>query len=177
MAPSNEKLADSLSVLKDLQDKGRVAVRSSDLTRTHRERLLDAGFLREVIRGWLIASNPADHPGDSTSWYSCFWDFCAQYLAERFGEDWFLSPEQSLILHAGNRTIPDQVLVRAAHARNKRTDLVHGTSIFETRAHCAWPFRLCVHPSLSRWQRPNGAFFDEPYDGGSRLSLAGDQGR
>ena len=33
-----------------------------------------------------------------------------------------------------NRTIPNQVLVRAARARNKRTDLVHGTSIFETRA-------------------------------------------
>lgn len=134
MATSNEKLADSLRALKELQDNGRVAIRSADLTRTHRERLLNAGFLREVIRGWFIASNPADRPGDSTSWYSSFWDFCAQYLTARFDDDWSLSPEQSLVLHAGDNTVPDQLLVRAPRARNKRTDLSHGSSIFETRA-------------------------------------------
>jgi len=75
MASSNEKLAESLKVLKALQDGGRVAIRSSDLTRTHRERLVRVGFLKEVIRGWLISSNPADQPGDSAPWYSSFWDF------------------------------------------------------------------------------------------------------
>lgn len=148
MASSNEKLADSLRILKDLQNKGRVAIRSSDLTRTHRERLLKIGFLKEVIRGWLIASNPADRPGDSTSWYSSFWDFCAQYLAERFDENWSLSPEQSLSLHAGDRTVPNQLLVRAPGARNKRTDLAHGTSIFETRASVAAGDALAIIDGL-----------------------------
>lgn len=148
MASSNEKLADSLRILKDLQNKGRVAIRSSDLTRTHRERLLKIGFLKEVIRGWLIASNPADRPGDSTSWYSSFWDFCAQYLAERFDENWSLSPEQSLSLHAGDRTVPYQLLVRAPGARNKRTDLAHGTSIFETRASIATGGALAIIDGL-----------------------------
>lgn len=148
MASSNEKLADSLKVLKSLQDKGRIAIHSSDLTRTHRERLLSVGFLREVIRGWLIASNPADRPGDSTAWYSSFWDFCGQYLTARFDDAWSMSPEQSLTLLAGDKTVPDQLLVRAPGARNKRTDLAHGTSIFETRASVATGDNLVIEDGL-----------------------------
>jgi len=148
MASSHEKLAASLRVLKDLQEQGRVAIRSSDLTRTHRERLLDVGFLKEVIRGWFIAFNPAEFPGESTAWYTCFWDFCAQYLTERFGDAWSLSPEQSLVFHAGDRTVPNQLLVRAPGARNKRTDLAHKTSIFETRAGVATGDELAIENGL-----------------------------
>ena len=148
MPSSGEKLANSLRLLKDLQDAGRVAIRSSDLTRTHRERLVRAGFLKEVMRGWFIASNPAEAPGESTAWYSSFWDFCAQYLTTRFGDDWSLSPEQSLTLHAGDRTVPNQLLVRASGARNKLTDLAHGTSIFETRASIAKGDALSVEDGL-----------------------------
>jgi hypothetical protein len=39
MASPHEKLAESLEVLRALQERGVVAVRSADLTRTHRERL------------------------------------------------------------------------------------------------------------------------------------------
>lgn len=148
MASPGEKLADSLKVLKALQDEGRVAIRSTDLTRTHRERLVGTGFLKEVMRGWLIASNPADSPGESTAWYASYWDFCAQYLTARFGEDWSLSPEQSLTIHAGDKTVPNQLLVRAPGARNKRTDLAHGTSIFETRASVARDDALTMIDSL-----------------------------
>lgn len=44
------KLADSLEALHELQRQGVVAIRSRDLSRTHRERLLANGFLREVIK-------------------------------------------------------------------------------------------------------------------------------
>lgn len=71
-------------------------------------RLLAGGFLKEVIRGWYIPSRPDEAPGDSTAWYASFWDFCAAYLAQRFGTEWCLSPEQSLSLHGGNRTVPAQ---------------------------------------------------------------------
>ncbi|WP_293976693.1 Fic family protein [Sphingomonas sp.] len=97
-----------------------------------RERLQDAGFLREVMRGWYIASRPDEPNGESTAWYASFWGFCAEYLTERFGEDWVIGPEQSLILHAGNRTVPTQLLVRAKGGRNNPTGLIHGTSIFDT---------------------------------------------
>lgn len=39
MATPSEKLAESLEVLHALQKRGAVAIRSGDLTRTHRERL------------------------------------------------------------------------------------------------------------------------------------------
>ncbi len=134
MASPKEKLAESLEVLEALQKRGMVAIRSGDLTRTHRERLVKNGFLREVMKGWYVASRPDEAEGDSTAWYASFWDFCAGYLTERFGEEWSLSPEQSLFLHTGNRSVPKQLLVRAPRARNKATALAHGTSIFENRA-------------------------------------------
>jgi hypothetical protein len=133
MATPQEKLAESLDALHALQARGIVAIRSADLSRTHRERLLAAGFLREVIKGWYISARPDEVPGDSTPWYASFWDFCAAYLAARFGKDWCLSPEQSLSLHAGNRAVPAQWLVRTPRGGNKPTALPHGTSLFDVR--------------------------------------------
>ena len=48
MASLHEKLAESLKVLRELQDRGVVVVRSGDLTRTHQERLVKNGFLQDV---------------------------------------------------------------------------------------------------------------------------------
>ncbi len=134
MASPHEKLAESLEALRAQQDRGVVAVRSGDLTRTHRERLVKNGFLLEVMKGWYIPSRPDEATGDSTVWYASFWAFCAAYLRERFGTNWSLSPEQSLLLHAGNMTVPRQLLVRSPRARNKITTLPHDTSLFDTRA-------------------------------------------
>ena len=108
-----EKLAQSLEQLRELQKKVVVAIRSRDLTRTHLNRLVKNGFLKEVIKGWYIPSRPDEAQGDSTSWYISFWDFCASYLNKRFGNAWCLSPEQSLLLHAENWTVPKQLLVRS----------------------------------------------------------------
>ena len=111
MPKPNEKLAESLTALRALQTKGRRVFRSKELTRTHRERLLRNGFLREVIKGWLMSSSPNARAGDSTPWYASFWEFCARYFNQRFGKAWHLSPEQSLLLHAENTVIPTQVVV------------------------------------------------------------------
>ena len=148
MASAAEKLAESLEVLSDLQSRGVIAVRSVNLTRTHRERLLKAGFIKEVIKGWYIMSRPDELVGESTAWYTSFWGFCAQYLSDRFGEDWSLSPEQSLQLHAGDTTVPVQLLVRAPKAGNMKTDFPHKTSIFETRATFARGDELVVKDGL-----------------------------
>jgi len=51
MPGAQEKLADSLQVLADLQSGGGVAIQSSDLSRTHRERLQRHGFLKQVMKG------------------------------------------------------------------------------------------------------------------------------
>jgi hypothetical protein len=133
MAQPSEKLAVSLSALKELQDKGAVAIRTSHLSRTHRQRLLKAGFIREVMKGWYTPTRPDEPPGESTSWYASFWSFSAEYLSDRFGEDWCLSPEQSLSLHIGDWTVPKQLLVRSTKGGNKPTELLFGTSVFDIR--------------------------------------------
>ena len=133
MATPSEKLAESLQPLRELQERGVVAIKSRDLSRTHRERLLQNGFLKEVMKGWYIPSRPDEAPGDSTAWYTSFWGFCAAYLSERFDDNWCLSPEQSISLHTGNRTVPNQLLVRTPKGGNKPTTLPHGTSIFDVR--------------------------------------------
>lgn len=131
MATPSENLATSLAVLKVLQDAGRVAIRADDLTRTHRERLVKSGFLQEVMKGWYVPTCEA--AGESTAWYASFWGFCAGYLNERFGTTWYLSPEQSLSLLAGDWTVPKQLLVRSPKGGNKPIGLLHGTSIFDAR--------------------------------------------
>lgn len=133
MASPSEKLAESLAVLKALQDQGQRAVRSSSLTRTHRERLLKNGFIREVMKGWYIAARPDEPAGESTSWYASFWTFCSAYLNERFAAEWCLSPEQSLSIHTGNWNVPKQLLIRTPKGGNKPTELLFDTSIFDLR--------------------------------------------
>jgi hypothetical protein len=134
MPSAAEKLADSLEALHGLQKGGKVAIRSAELSRTHRERLLKAGFLKPVMKGWYIPARPDETTGESTAWYASFWAFCATYLTERFGEAWVLSPEESLLLHTGNRTVPRQLLVRAPKGKNNIVALPHDTSLLDVKA-------------------------------------------
>jgi hypothetical protein len=85
MATPSQKLAESLTRLKALQDLGTIAIRTRELSRTHRERLLKAGFLREVMKGWYIPTRPDEADGESTGWYACFWHFCAGYQSSTSG--------------------------------------------------------------------------------------------
>jgi hypothetical protein len=133
MASPADKLAQSLDALKSLQDAKAVAIRASDFTRVHRERLLKNGFIREVMKGWYIPVRPDGSAGESTDWYASFWPFCAAYLTERFGDDWCLGAEHSIALHTGSWTVPRQLLVRATRGGNKPTGLLHDTSIFDVR--------------------------------------------
>ncbi|MGH8546409.1 MAG: cell filamentation protein Fic, partial [Gammaproteobacteria bacterium] len=134
MAAPQEKLAESLDVLRKLQGRGVVAIRTTDLSRAHRERLLKNGFLQEVMKGWYLASRPDDAAGESTAWYASFWSFCAAYLRERFDNNWCLSPEHSLSLHTGNYAVPAQLVVRSPRGGNKATALPYGTSLLDVRA-------------------------------------------
>lgn len=133
MSKPQERLAQSLTILKKLQDEGIVAIHTKNMTRTHRERLLSNGFIKEVMKGWYISVRPDEPTGESTAWYTSFWGFCADYLKSRFGNQWCLSPEQSLSIHSGNWNVPDQLLVRAPKGGNKPMFLLHETSIMDVR--------------------------------------------
>ena len=133
MATPSEKLGASLAVLKRLREGQRRVFRSRELTRVHRERLIRNGFLREVMKGWLISSSPEAAPSETTPWFSSFWEFCVAYCTARFGEDWHLSPEQSLLLHAENTVIPTRVVIYAPEGGNNRVELLFGTSLFDLK--------------------------------------------
>ncbi|OFW42697.1 MAG: cell filamentation protein Fic [Acidobacteria bacterium RIFCSPLOWO2_12_FULL_67_14b] len=134
MPAPHEKLAESLIALQALQKSGRRVIQSDELSRVHRERLLENGFLREVMKGWLISSSPGARDGDSTPWYASFWEFCARYCDQRFGDAWHLSPQQSLLLLAENTVIPKQVVVYSPKGGNHNLDLLFGTSLYDLKS-------------------------------------------
>jgi len=133
MATPHEKLANSLTALMDLQDGGRRVFQSNEFSRTDRERLLQNGFLREIIKGWLMSSSPDTRDGDSTPWYASFWEFCARYAASRFGTNWHLSPEQSLLLHGETTAIPTQALINSPKGTGNPTPLPFNTSLYDLK--------------------------------------------
>lgn len=133
MPAPNEKLAESLSLLKVLQQDGRRVFRSSEFSRVHRERLIQSGFLQEAMKGWLISASPQARTGESTPWYASFWEFCARYCSDRFGEQWHLSAEQSLWVHGEKTIIPKQVVVCSPRGTNHSIELLFGTSIYDLK--------------------------------------------
>src|SRR6267154_1094889 len=133
MPSPNEKLAESLDALEAFQRGNRRVFRSDDLSRVHRERLVENGFLQEVMKGWLISSSPDSQAGESTPWHASFWEFCARYCDERFGEQWHLSPEQSLFLHGERTVIPDQLVVHSPKATNNDINLLFGTTLYDLK--------------------------------------------
>ena len=85
------------------------------------------------MKGWLISSSPSAREGDSTPWYASFWEFCARYCNERFGDEWHLSPEQSLLLHGERTVIPAQVVVNSPKGTNNTIKLLFGTSLYDLK--------------------------------------------
>jgi len=108
------------------------------------------------MKGWYISARPDEATGESTAWYTSFWGFCAAYLHERFGTNWSLSPEQSLLLHVGNMTVPRQLLVRSPKARNKITRLPHDISLFDTRAALPGVEQIAEQDGLRLFSVPAG---------------------
>jgi fido (protein-threonine AMPylation protein) len=133
MASPHEKRAESLAALAKLQAGGSRVFNSDQLSRTHRERLLKAGFLQQVVKGWLIASSPDTPPGESTPWYASFWEFCARYAESRFGSEWHLSAEQSLLLQAEDAVVPPQIIIYSPKGSNNSTNLTFGTSLYDLK--------------------------------------------
>src|SRR6201998_1104304 len=149
MPSPNEKLAESLEVLETLQEGNRRVFRSEDMSRVNRERLVENGFLQEVMKGWLISPSPDAEPGESTPWHASFWEFCARYCDERFGEQWHLSPEQSLFLHGERTVIPDQLVVHSPKATNNDIKLLFGTTLYDLKvAELPTPAALTLRDGL-----------------------------
>jgi hypothetical protein len=149
MATPGERLAEALTFLKDLQEKGAVGIYVDDLPNVrHRHLLLKYGFIREVAKGWYIASDPQEQTGSTTAWYTSYWDFISQYLDRRYGENWCLSADQSLLIHAGNWTVPHQLLVRSPAGNNRDTPFPFNTSLFNLKADIPPPEQIEIQKGI-----------------------------
>lgn len=84
MAQPNELLASSLTLLAELQRAGKRVLRGTDLPRMDRQRLVRAGFLQEVVRGWYLPARPDEPKGSSATWFAGMREFIAGYCQERF---------------------------------------------------------------------------------------------
>lgn len=124
----HQLLANSLSRAKKVASHG--IVHSEDLARTDLKRLETEGWLKRIIRGWYFLKQPAmTRNGDSTAWYSSFWDFICVYLRYRFENEYCLSANASIDLHIGRTTIPNQMLVMAKKGGSSVIELLFSTSI------------------------------------------------
>jgi len=70
MAELRQLLANSLARLERFHRAGQYVFASSDLPGADRRRLIDAGYLTSVIRGWYLTSRPGEAAGDTTYWYA-----------------------------------------------------------------------------------------------------------
>ena len=130
MATIAEKMATSLEVLKKLQDENRCVVLqgTTEIGRTHLTRLLNSGWLQEVMKGWYIAARPGME-GDTTVWYTSYWFFVVKYANARLGNQWCLTAEQSLDLYSGKRTVPVQAIIKSPKGHNNTQKLMYGTTL------------------------------------------------
>ncbi|HLH52422.1 MAG TPA: Fic family protein [Verrucomicrobiae bacterium] len=124
---SHTKLADSLERVSKAARKG--VVKSAWIERADRELLTRRGYLQEIFKGWYLLSRPSEKPGDSTAWYSAFWDFLSVYLEDRFGSDYCLQAGSSIDLHTGANLIPRQVIALTARGGKMHLELPHSTSV------------------------------------------------
>lgn len=124
----HQMLAESLKLAKAASRDS--IIKSEALARADRERLIKAQYLTEIIRGWYLLTSP-DGGGGSTTWFGGFWAFLKHYLDDRFGPgEYCISAESSLSLHAGETTVPTQIVILTKKESNTLVDLLHKTSIF-----------------------------------------------
>lgn len=145
MASIQEKLAESLSVLKNYQDthKSSIIQGIKTLGNIHSKRLIQNGYLEQIIKGWYMPTMPGME-GDTTVWYASYWHFVVAYANHRFGEDWCLTPEESLDFYAGETVAPHQLILRSTKASNNIIQLKHGDSLLDITA--AMPKHMYVEP-------------------------------
>ncbi len=99
------------------------------LTRVHRERLQEQGFISQVIPGWYIANRPDEIRGSSTFWYANLDNFVSAYATSRFGARWQTSAELSLLRHSGETGAIKQLVVHSPEASNQVLQLPHACSL------------------------------------------------
>ncbi|MDE6481181.1 MAG: Fic family protein [Muribaculaceae bacterium] len=163
MASMEQLMAESLERLHDLQQQNPnlVLKGTEQLPRIHIKRLLDNGWLTEVMKGWYIPSRPGSE-GDTTVWYTSYWHFIKTYLQARYDQDWIIMPDQSLDIISGKTTVPDQLIIKSPKAGNTIVNLPYGHSILPLKGDI--PQEKFIEPlhGLNLFTLENALFFASP---------------
>jgi hypothetical protein len=124
-----QKLAAALTELHQVLGSERGVVRGNQLRNAVRVLLLERGYLREILKGWYFVSDPLAAPGDTTPFFANYWEYLASYLSERFGRDYCLTAEHSLLRQAHHNVVPRQLNVMLAVNRSQIQGLAFGHSV------------------------------------------------
>lgn len=124
-----QKLAKALTELHSVLGSEQGVVRGKQIKNSTRLLLLERGYLREILKGWYFVSDPLAEPGDTTPFYANYWEYLASYLTERFGTDYCLTAEHSLLRHAQHNVVPKQVNVMLAVNQSQAQELAFGHSV------------------------------------------------
>jgi Fic family protein len=124
-----QKLATALTELHRVLGSERGVVRGKQIKNTTRVLLLERGYLREILKGWYFVSDPLAAPGDTTPFFANYWEYLATYLSERFGADYCLTAEHSLLRHAQHNVVPKQVNAMLAVSQSQIQELAFGHTL------------------------------------------------
>ena len=93
--------------------------------------LLQNDTLHKIVGRWYYVADPDLPPAyrEPDAWNAVYWDFVKDYLNERFGENWCLGSDQSLLLYSGDGQFPRQLRVRSEGASTGVVDLPWGYEI------------------------------------------------
>src|SRR3990167_7668365 len=124
-------------------------VRTGDISRETREVLCHTKWLREIIRGYYILTNPCAEDNETTVWQCVYWNFLSVYLKDRFENNYVLSPENSLYIHTRNTILPIQIVLQTTMGGQGETRLPQGHSLFSYRvSEKKMPFLIESHEGI-----------------------------
>jgi len=124
-----EKVSRALTELHAVLGDNRNVVRGAELKAVSRAVLQEAGWLREILKGWYFVCDPAVEDGDTTLFFANIWEYLGSYLTGRFKEGYCLSAEDSLGRHARANVVPRQVGVLLRVRQSQIQPLAHGYSL------------------------------------------------
>ncbi len=136
---ARQKLARALEELHGVLGAERGVVRGPQISNASRQLLLQAGYLREILRGWYFVSDPSAEQGDTTPFFANFWEYLTCYLRERFDTGYCLTAEHSLLRHAQHTVIPKTVNVVLAVNQSQVQELAFGHTIALFPGRSAFP--------------------------------------
>ncbi|MEO6175343.1 MAG: Fic family protein [Flavobacterium circumlabens] len=163
MATPKERFIEALTFLKNLQENQVVGIYTDDMPNAkHRQLLVKNGFIREVAKGWYIATDPSEKEGETTAWFSSYWDFISQFLNRKYGDSWCISADQSLLIHSGNWSVPQQLIVRSPQGNNKPTPLPYNTSLFNLKTSIPVPAQIEIQKGIRMYNRQSALIYSSP---------------